>query len=101
MRRPVLKLINGFQQPKEVQLLRMEQVSEKHKRSLDLPKHLWDFLEEDAKRTRRSITGMLDAILSVMYMDADIEVHGADRARSASPVALEMERQRQSQRRVG
>lgn len=96
MRRPVLRLINGFQQNKDVEKLRMEPVSEKHKRSLDLPKHLWDYLEEDAKRTRRSITGMLDAILSVIYLDADIELHGADKGRQVSPVAKEMQQRRRA-----
>lgn len=97
MRRPVLRLVNGFQSKQEDVLQpRMEIVSEKHKRSLDLPKHLWDLLEEDAKRTRRSITGMLDAILSVIYLDADVEMHGIDKARDVSPTAIELQQRRRA-----
>lgn len=52
------------------------------KRSIELPVEIWDYIEQDAKRTRRSSNGVVEAILMRLYLGADIELHGVDELRS-------------------
>ena len=61
----------------------------KVKRSVELPEEMWEMLGEDAKRTHRSINGMLAAYLDKIYNDADLEIRDHRKATGLSPVARE------------
>lgn len=67
----------------------MARKTDRVKRSVELPEEIWNYLEADATRTFRSINGMLSALLSVIYLDADIETRGYEQAVESSPVAKE------------
>jgi hypothetical protein len=76
------------------------QDEERIKRSIELPRHVWTLIENDAKRTHRSVNGMVSALLFLVYFDADVNIHGAERARVVSPSAMEMESEHR-QRKAG
>ena len=64
------------------------QDEDRKKRSVELPVEIWDRIEQDAKRTRRSGNGVIEAILMRLYLGVDIELHGIDELRplvSATP----------------
>jgi hypothetical protein len=45
-------------------------------RSIHLPVWLWEFLDKDAKRCKRSATKQLEALLTLCYdPEADIEIN--------------------------
>lgn len=58
------------------------QDEDRKKRSIELPVKIWDYIEEDAKRTRRSANGVVEAILMRLYLGTDIELHGVDELKS-------------------
>ena len=74
------------------------QDEDRQKRSIELPRELWAMIEADARRTFRSVNGMVTALLMQVYYDADVETRGAEKATVASPTATEM---RQEKRRAG
>lgn len=44
-----------------------EEEENKKSRSVELPIGLWDMVEKDAKRCRRSVTKQIEAILALYY----------------------------------
>lgn len=44
-------------------------------RSIRLPQKIWDALEADAKRCKRSAVKQLEALLTKLYLIDDVEIH--------------------------
>ena len=66
------------------------------KASISLPQYLWDALEKDAKRCRRSVTKHIESILSLYYgLETSVNID-----EDAVTAARDMTPHRQQQKKI-
>jgi len=70
-----MHVVLPFLRPKGDTMKAEERNEEPKKASVILPRYLWDILEKDAKRCRRSVTKQIEAILVRVYnVEANVDL---------------------------
>src|SRR5689334_12945880 len=60
----------------------MAKNTDKHKRLIELPRFVWDALDKEAERCKRTPLKHLDAILTVYFQLGDVELSDLDSVRA-------------------
>lgn len=80
-----------------VQFPIMKKSTEEEKgRTIRLPEQLWELLDEDARRCKRSASKQLEAMLEAFYNIADVNIEPRATDQMASVSAIQPKKQRRA-----